>query len=71
MKIRTLLAAPAFTLILFATAACGDGPAKTAGGGAAGAPASATAPAIPADFGPAPKLGGNVKTISPAHAAQV
>ena len=71
MKIRTLLAAPAFALILFATAACGDGPAKTAGGGAVGAPVSATAPAIPADFGPAPKLGGNVKTISPAHAAQV
>ncbi|MEO6043220.1 MAG: hypothetical protein ABIQ47_04780 [Tepidiformaceae bacterium] len=69
MKIRTLLAVSLFAALSLAAVACGDGPAKPPG---AGTPApGATRPGIPADFGPAPTLGGNVKTITPAHAALV
>lgn len=69
MKIRTLLVIPAFAALIVAAVACGDGPAKRPD---AGTPApGATRPGIPADFGPAPTLGGNVKTITPAHATLV
>lgn len=74
MKIRTLTAVPVLIVLLVAASACGDGPTKPAASGTPGTPvpgATATRPPIPADFGPAPTLGGNVKTISPAHAAQV
>ena len=71
MKIRTLFAVSLIAALSLAAVACGDGPATPAGTGTVGANALATAPGIPADFGPAPTLGGNVKTISPAHAALV
>ncbi len=71
MKFRTLLALPFVALLVVAAAACGDGPAKPAGPGTPDPGATATRPPIPADYGPAPKLGGNVTSISPAHAAQV
>lgn len=50
-------------------AACGDGAdddAKSTPG-----PESTAAPGIPGDFGEAPKLGGNITAITPAHAARV
>lgn len=63
MKLRTLAFA-AFACAPLVFAACGDGP----DGPETPAP---TATANPADFGPAPKLGGNIVSVSPAHAASV
>ncbi len=71
MEIRKLFLLPAFAVLLCVNAACGDGPTKAADATSTAASSSPTRPPIPADFGPAPTLGGNVKTISPAHAALV
>ena len=71
MKMPKLLVPAAFAALLCLGVACGDGPAKPVGEGTPAASGSPTRPPIPADFGPAPTLGGNVKTITPAHAAQV
>lgn len=49
-------------------AACGDGPDSPATGATPGATGT---PGIPADFGPAPVLGGNITKITPEHAAKV
>lgn len=56
-------------LALTALSACGDG-ADDGTPGPSPARSSGT-PAIPADFGPAPTLGKNIESITPAHGARV
>lgn len=71
MNIRVLFATSLMVALSLAAVGCGDGARTPAAGGTVAANASPTRPGIPADFGPAPTLGGNVRTISPAHAALV
>ena len=61
MNLRSLLLA-AVPAVLFVSAACGDG---------SGEAEDVSPTADPADFGPAPALGGNITKVSPAHAATV
>lgn len=79
MRLRTLFVLPG-AVALIALGACGDGPDKAGGTPAPGRTAAAvnstpdgspTRKPIPDDFGPAPRLGGNVLKISPAHAEKV
>lgn len=71
MNLR-LLAVAALPCALLAFAACGDGPDPVT---PTAAPSSAATPgasaSIPADFGPAPKLGGNIDAITPEHGQKV
>lgn len=70
-SLLTLVAATTAAAALLA--ACGDGPDKTVATTPtpAAAKGTAAAPSIPADFGPAPKLGGNVTDIFPKHGSKV
>lgn len=67
MNLR-LLAIAALPCALFAFAACGDGPDDA---DATPTPAASATRGIPADFGPAPQLGGNIDAITPGHAQKV
>lgn len=82
MNVRALFVTTVSAAMLLLAAACGDSGSKTADSGAklAQTPANQTVPptkagsptpAIPADFGPPPILGGNITKISPEHGQKV
>lgn len=68
MKLRLCLAAFALAGGAF-IAACGDGPDEASP--TAATTATRVPTAVPGSFGTAPKLGGNVTLVAPAHASSV